>query len=271
MKRSLLTLACILIATASAAAPPRSTFRYTPPKDEGDDQRPVITEATIGPQGSDFAMRLLFDKEPFGEACKNRCASATLFLDTDNNTTTGIQLGKKLPETGADMAVVVQGAREYGGSSSFAVLRVKVRQLTGESKSVDEGEPLADMDSHQDPERVQIDENTVYLLIDTTGPTLPSGRKVRVVYHPPAAKPLVATIDGMLSGGSNANVRIFRGSGSKKGWGKAKEAGSPAYTNPGSQGMPRVNSGSQGSSGVNPGSQGVPSGVNRGSQGVYRN
>ncbi len=30
----------------------------------------------------------------------------------------------------------------------------------------------------------------------------------------------------MLSGGSSSNVRIFRGSGNKKGWGKAKEAGS---------------------------------------------
>lgn len=225
MKSPLLTLACTLIATASVAAAPRSTFKYSAPKEE--DQRPVVVDATIGPQGSDFAMRLLFDKEPWGENCKTRCANVTLFLDTDNNTTTGLQLGKKLPETGADMAVVVQGAREYKDSSSVAVLRVKVRQLTGESKTVEEGEALADLNNHQDPERVQIDENTVYLLIDATGPTLPSARKVRVVYHPPAAKPLVATIDGMLSGGSSSNVRIFRGGGSKKGWGKAKEAGTP--------------------------------------------
>lgn len=225
MKSPLLTLACTLIATTSVAATPRSTFKYSAPKEE--DQRPVIIDATIGPQGSDFAMRLLFDKEPWGENCKTRCANVTLFLDTDNNTTTGLQLGKKLPETGADMAVVVQGAREYKGSSSFAVLRVKVRQLTGESTTVDEGEALADLNNHQDPERVQIDANTVYLLIDATGPTLPSARKVRIVYHPPAAKPLVATIDGMLSGGSSSNVRIFRGGGSKKGWGKAKEAGTP--------------------------------------------
>jgi len=225
LKRSLLTLACTLIAGASAAAPPRSTFRYSAPKEE--DQRPVIIDATIGPQGSDFAMRLLFDKEPWGENCKTRCANVTLFLDTDNNTTTGLQLDKKLPETGADMAVIIQGAREYKGTSSFALLRVKVRQLTGESKSVDDGEALADLNNHQDAERVQIDENTVYLLIDATGPTLPSARKVRVVYHPPTAKPLVSTIDGMLSGGSSSNVRIFRGGGSKKGWGKAKEAGTP--------------------------------------------
>ncbi len=223
MKRSLLTLACTLIASTSAAAPPRSTFRYTAPKDE--EERPVIVDALIAPQGSDFAMRLLFDKEPWGEQCKNHCANATLLLDTDDNRTTGIQLGKNLPETGADMAVIIQGVREYKGTSSNALLRVKVRQLTGESKSVEDGEALADLNNHQDPERIQLDESTVYLLIDATGPTLPSARKVRVIYHPPAAKPLQATIAGMLSGGSSSGVRIFRGSGNNKGWGKAKEAG----------------------------------------------
>ncbi|MFL5347243.1 MAG: hypothetical protein ACJ8AT_20865 [Hyalangium sp.] len=222
MKRSLLTLACTLIASTSAAAPPRSTFRYTAPKDE---ERPVIADALIAPQGSDFAMRLRFDKEPWGEQCKTHCANAIVLLDTDANTTTGIQLGKNHPETGADMAVIIQGVREYKGTSSSAQLRVKVRQLTGESKSVEDGDALADLNNHQDPERIQLDENTVYLLIDATGPTLPSARKVRVIYHPPAAKPLQATIAGTLSGGSSSGVRIFRGSGTSKGWGKAKEAG----------------------------------------------
>lgn len=224
MKRSLLSLACTLLASTSAAAPPRSTFSYKAPKDE--EQRPLIVDATIGPQGSDFAMRLRFDKVPWGDVCKNRCANITLFLDTDNNTSTGLQLGKQ-PETGADMAIVIQGVREYRGASSTALLRIKVRQLTGEDKSVDDGEALADLTNHQDPERVQLDENTVYLLIDATGPTLPSARKVRVIYHPPADKPLQATIAGMLSGGSSSGVRIFRGNSNSKGWGKAKEAGSP--------------------------------------------
>ncbi|MDY7225487.1 hypothetical protein [Hyalangium rubrum] len=224
MKKPLLTLACTLLAGASAAAPPRSTFRYTPPADE---ERPVIADATIGPQGSDFAMRLRFDKEPWGEACKNRCANATLYLDTDSNTTTGMQLGKGDPKTGADMAVIVQGAREYKGTSPDTFLRVKVRLLTNDAKNVDEGEALADLDHRQDPERVQLDEKTVYLLVDATAPALPSARKVRVLYHPPAAKPVQGSIAGMLGGGSSGNVRIFRGGGSKKGWGKAKEAGTP--------------------------------------------
>jgi hypothetical protein len=226
MKRSLLSLAWTLLASTSVAAPPRSTstFSYTAPKDES--QRPLIVDATIGPQGSDFAMRLRFDKEPWGDACKNRCANATLFLDTDSNTSTGLQLGKQA-ETGADMAVIIQGIREYKGTSSTAVLRVKVRQLTSATKSVEDGDALADLTHHQDPERVQLEENTVYLLIDATAPTLPSGRKVRVIYHPPAAKAVQGTIAGMLSGGSSSGVRIFRGNSNTKGWGKTKEAGAP--------------------------------------------
>lgn len=227
MKRPLLTLACTLLASAGTAAPARSTFKYTPP---AEDERPVITDALIAPQGSDFAMRLRFDKPPFGE-CKTRCANSTIFLDTDSNTTTGIQLGKDQAETGADMAVIIQGTRVYKGESSNSVLRVKVRQLTGETKDVDGGEALADLDNTQDAERVQLDENTVYLLIDATGATLPSGRKVRVIYHPPAAKAIQSSIAGMLSGGSSENVRIFRsgggnsGSGTKANWSKTKAAG----------------------------------------------
>src|SRR5437868_3915307 len=136
VKRLLLPLACTLLASTSWAAPPRSTFSYKAPKDEN--QRPVIIDATIGPQGSDFAMRLRFDKVPWGDACKNRCANVTLFLDTDDNTSTGLQLGKQ-PETGADMAVIIQGVREYKGISSTALLRIKVRELTAEDKSVDDG------------------------------------------------------------------------------------------------------------------------------------
>jgi hypothetical protein len=221
--RPLPLLVCTLLAAGtSLAAKEKPTFRYTAPPDG---ERPVIVDATIGPQGSDFAMRLRFDKEPWGELCKNRCANATLFLDTDGNTTTGLQLGKKVPETGADLAVIVQGAREYKGTSSDTFLRVKVRQFTSASKNVDDTEALADLNHRQDPERVQLDENTVYLLIDATAPTLPSARKVRVVYHPVGGKAVQATIAGILSGGSRSNVRIFRG-GSKKGWGKTKEAGS---------------------------------------------
>jgi hypothetical protein len=212
VKRPLLTLAWTLLATTSAAAAPKSTLRYSPPPDE---ERPVIIDATVGPQGSDFAMRLVFNKDPWGEACKNRCANATLFLDTDSSAATGLQLGKGVPETGADLAVIIQGAREYKEHSADTFLRVKVRQLANNAASVDEGEAVADLNHRQDPERVQLDGKTVYLLIDGTSSTLPSARKMRVVYHPPGGKAIQGSLPGMLSGGSGKGVRIFRGGGPK--------------------------------------------------------
>lgn len=218
-------LACSLLAgaTASAAGRTASTLRYKPSQDE---ERPVIVDATIGPQGSDFAMRLKFNKEPFGEECKQRCANLTLFLDTDNSTQSGLQLtgNKKAPENGADLAIVIQGVREYKRQDAppEVALRVKVRQLGSDATSADAGELLADLNNRQDPERVQTDGNTVYLLVDATSALLPSARKVRVIYHPPGSKALTATINGMAGGSSGRGVQIFkRGSGN---WGRAPDA-----------------------------------------------
>ncbi|ADO70944.1 hypothetical protein [Stigmatella aurantiaca] len=225
MKRPLLTLAWTLLASTGAAAAPKSTLRYSPPPDQ---ERPVIIDATVGPQGSDFAMRLLFNKDPWGDACKNRCANATLFLDTDSSTSTGIQLGKGVPETGADLAVIVQGVREYLDNRADTFLRVKVRQLSDNAQSVDDGEALADLNHRQDPERVQFEDRTVYLLIDATSTTLPSGRKVRVIYHPPGSKAIQGTLAGMLSGGSSGSVRIFRGGSSKNAAPKAGGSARPS-------------------------------------------
>nr|WP_328707065.1 hypothetical protein [Citreicoccus inhibens] len=214
-------LACTLLLGGSAAAAGKTnvTFRYKPPMDE---ERPVITDATVGPQGSDFAMRLRFDKLPWGDDCKNRCANATLFLDTDANPHTGLRLGNGAPENGADLAVIIQGARDYkeGGTSS-AFLRVKVRQLGDEAKSADDGELLAELNHRQDPERVQSDGTTVYVLVDATTATLPSGRKVRVIYHPPGAKPVQGTVSGMLGSGAGSSVQIFKGTNNGKTSGKA--------------------------------------------------
>jgi hypothetical protein len=234
VNRPLLTIAWTLLASAGLAAAPRSTLRYSPPPDE---ERPVIVDATVGPQGSDFAMRLVFNQVPWGEACKNRCANATLFLDTDASPATGLQLGKGVPETGADLAVIVQGAREYKERSADTFLRVKVRQLGDNASSVDEGEALSDLDHRQDPERVQVEDRTVYLLIDGTSPTLPSSRKVRVIYHPPGGKALQGSVPGMLGGGPGGTVRIFRG-GSAKGTGTsgAFQHGQPLPSHPAPRG-----------------------------------
>ncbi|WP_223635206.1 hypothetical protein [Corallococcus sp. EGB] len=238
MKCLPILLACSLLAsaTASAAGKTASTLRYKPSQDE---ERPVIVDATIGPQGSDFAMRLKFDKEPFGEECKQRCANVTLFLDTDSSTQSGLQLAgnKKAPENGADLAIVIQGVREYKRQDAppEVALRVKVRQLGSDATSADSGELLADLNNRQDPERIQTDGTTVYLLVDATSALLPSARKVRVIYHPPGSKALTASINGMAGASSGRGVQIFkRGSGN---WGRA----------PGAEGKkPRANTGDNG-------------------------
>ncbi|RKH52388.1 hypothetical protein, partial [Corallococcus llansteffanensis] len=223
MKRLPTLLACTLLASVDASAAGRgsSTFRYKPTPDE---ERPVIIDATIGPQGSDFAMRLKFDRMPFGDECKQRCANVTLFLDTDASAQSGLHLPTKGPENGADLAVVIQGVREYKRQDAPAELnlRVKVRQLGSDANSADGGELLADLNHRQDPERVQTDGTTVYLLIDATSALLPSAKKVRVIYHPSGGKPVQATISGMLGDSSGRGVQIFKhGSGN---WGRAPNA-----------------------------------------------
>ncbi|HZI11495.1 MAG TPA: hypothetical protein VE153_14025 [Myxococcus sp.] len=233
MKRSLPLLACMLLASAPAAARPRekSTFRYTAPPDE---DRPVIVDATIGPQGSDFALRLRFNRAPWGEACKNRCANATILLDTDSSKQTGLRLTQDSPANGADLAILVQGVREYPkeqGANPETWLRAKVRLLADNARSADDGELLAELSHRHDTERLYVDEATVYLLVDATNATIPSARKVRVVYQPPGSKPLQATIPGMVGTGAGRGVTIFKGS--KRGKASSVEPGKAPSVDPG--------------------------------------
>lgn len=216
MRTPLLALALALLAP-SAMAKDRATFRYKPGMDE---ERPVVVEAVVGPQGSDFALRLRFNKPPFGQECGTRCANTTLLLDSDASTESGLKLPGKAAENGADLAIIVQGSRDLSGSSSEPFLRVKVRRLTNEARTVDDGELLTELDHRKDPERIHLEDHVVYLLIDAND--LPSARKVRVVYHPPGNKALQATIPGMLSGSATSGkVMIFR----RGAWGKAREGG----------------------------------------------
>ncbi len=216
MRNPLLPLALTLLAT-SAMAKDRATFRYTPSPGE---ERPVVVDAMVGPQGGDFALRLRFDKLPFGKECGNRCANVTLLLDTDANVQSGLKLPGKTAEKGADLAIIVQGVRDFSGNNGESYLRVKVRRLD-DARSVDDGELLTELDHRRDSDRIHIEDNTVFLLIDASN-NLPSGRKVRVVYHPPGSKALEATIPGMLSGSANSGkVMIFR----RGGWGTAPQGG----------------------------------------------
>jgi hypothetical protein len=226
LKRMLPTLALALF-SMSAGAKDRVTFRYTPlPGDE----RPVITEAVVGPQGNDFALRLTFNKPPFGAECGTRCANSTLLLDTDATVGSGLKLSGKEAENGADLAIIIQGARDLSGASGDSYLRVKVRHLTNEARTVDEGELIAELDHRKDPDRVHVEGSTVFLLIDVSG-DLPTGRKARIVYHPPGDKALQASIAGMVGGAGRGKVMIFR----RGSWGQAPQGGTRVTPEPRSE------------------------------------
>ncbi len=222
MKSPLLPLALTLLAT-SAMAKDRATFRHTPSLDE---ERPVVVDATVGPQGGSFALRLRFQKPPFDQECGMRCANTTVLIDTDANPRSGLKLGDKAPENGADLAIIVQGTRDMSGASSDNYLRVKVRRLPDGVTHVDAGDLMAELDHRRDSDRIHIEDTTVFLLIDAND-NLPSGRKARVIYHPPGGKALQAPIPGMLSGrASSGKVMIFR----RGGWGQARQGGKRVST-----------------------------------------
>ncbi len=189
----LATLPCL----ALAAEGPTITFKPGP---DSFDDRPVATQVSVGPQGSNIALELLFDRLPWGDECKNRCANATIFLDTDGNPSTGLKLAGNLPENGADLAVTVQGAREYTEQVAEPQLRVKVRKLNG-TLSVDDSAVIADFNQRTEADRVQSEDERVFVLLDATSTSLPAGPTMRVIYHPPGSTALTATVPGMRAKG----------------------------------------------------------------------
>ncbi|MFL5318306.1 MAG: hypothetical protein ACJ790_01520 [Myxococcaceae bacterium] len=201
-------IAFLSVSLLSASAFAKPTLNYKAPAEE-EDERPVATEVTVAPQGSDIAFKLVFNRMPWGDECKNRCANVTLFVDTDNSTSTGLQLGPKAAETGADLSVNVQGVRDYKEKSADVMLRAKVRTFGSDATGVEQGEVLTELDNRHDTDRVQSEENTVYVLVDATSAALPSGKQMRVIYHPPGQSPIKGMTNGMLAGGSG-KVEVFK-------------------------------------------------------------
>lgn len=202
-----LILASSLVAGLAFAQKP--TLSYNPPGSSEED-RPVLTSIVVSPQATDYAFKLEFNKVPWGEECKSRCANATLFLDTDNSKTTGLKLADpKAAETGADIAVTIQGTRKVTEDGTKAVLKVKVLQYAEDATSVEEGQTLAELDPITDSERVLSSDTSVYLLIDANMGNQPAGKQLRVVYHPPDSKPLVGMARGIASPASS-RVELFK-------------------------------------------------------------
>lgn len=195
------------VACAAAAQKPAITFKAPP---SGEEDRPLITEIVVGPQGSDYAFKIEFNKEPWGDSCTTRCANATIFLDTDNNKATGLKLkDPKAAESGADLSITIQGTKVYQAQSSRSVLKVKVRQYPEDATDIEQGRQLAELDPVQDSERVLAQGTSVYLLIDANIGDLPTGTKARVIYHPPDSRALVGNVQGLNAPGGS-RVELFK-------------------------------------------------------------
>jgi hypothetical protein len=204
---SRLILACSVFASLAFAEKPTISYKAPP---SGDDDRPVMTSIVVSPQGTDYAFKIEFNKVPWGDDCKTRCANATLFLDTDNNKTTGLKLADpKAAETGTDIAITIQGAKALKEGSTSSVLRVKVMQYSEDATSVEEGHTLIELDPVNDSERVLASDTSVYLLIDANMGEQPAGKQLRLVYHPPESKPLIGMAKGLASP-STGRVELFK-------------------------------------------------------------
>ena len=187
--------ALVLALPLVSVARPVPALRYTPPRDS-EEERPVLTSVSGSRSGADYRLLLEFDREPAGEACKTRCANVTLFLDTDHDRSTGLQLGKDAAETGADLSISVQGVREYKEGGAESRLKVHLRHFVGRTPSPEESQPVVDLDSLREPNRLQLDGKSVRILIDIDGTPTPRGKKLRIIYHPPGASAVEGTAPG---------------------------------------------------------------------------
>ncbi len=187
----------------------KPTIEWQPP-DSTDDDRPLLTKVIVTATGSDYSLKLDFDKGPFGEACRNRCANASLFIDTDNDKRTGVKLqDPNAAENGADLVVVVQGVRELRNEGSAADLKVLVKQFSEDATTLDGANLLTELDPHHDSERVTVSGTKVTVLIDANLGNLPAGKKLRVVYHPPEHGSMVAVTTGLAA--PAGRVELFKG------------------------------------------------------------
>lgn len=199
------TLAAVLAVTPVM----KPVIEWQPPEST-DDDRPLMSKVIVTASGSDYSLKLEFDKAPFGEACRNRCANATVFIDTDNDKQTGVKLqDATAAENGADLVVVIQGVRELRNESPTGELRILVKQFSEDATSLDGANLLTQLDPRHDSERVTVSGTKVTAVIDANLGNLPAGKKLRVVYHPPEHGPMVAVTGGLLS--PAGRVELFKG------------------------------------------------------------
>jgi hypothetical protein len=208
-----LALALVIISLPAFAGKPKRkapdgpTISYSR-EVKTDEERPVATAIVAGPQGTDIALKVTFNGPVYGEECRTRCANTTLYIDTDAVTGTGLSLkDETAAENGSDVVVFIQGVRELGDANSTPQLKVRVKSFVGKA-SLDSGNTLAELLLGRDDERMLLDGQVLYLLLDATSGAIPLGKKMRVVYHPPDSPALVGQAPGLM--GNTARLEIFK-------------------------------------------------------------
>lgn len=202
-------IVAVLAVFSSVGFAQKATITYKPAASD-EDTRPVLTTIVVSPQGTDYALKLEFDKNPWGDECGTRCANATLFLDTDNNANTGLKLPTpKAAETGSDLVLTIQGVKVIKDGASKAALRIKVSAYAESATAVEDGQLLAELNPVTDADRVLSSDTSLYLLIDANMGSIPAGKQLRAVYHPPDSKPLIGMAKGLASPASG-RVELFK-------------------------------------------------------------
>lgn len=220
-----LTLALVWAAPALAA--PKGVISFKPKKSitEG---RPTPVRAQLSGRRTDFHLEVTFDQVAYGAACAARCARAQFLIDSDNDTSTGLQQGSGKPPTGADLAVLIEGTEDFTGAKVTPYLRVVVRQFTDEDRTIEDGDVVGNFDHRKDDERIKLDGKAVKLVIDASAESLTTARTSRLVFLAPGVRPLSAVAPGINKeeprSATSAKVVIERG-GSRAS--RARPAGPP--------------------------------------------
>mgnify|MGYP001563561068 CR=1 FL=1 len=162
-------------------------------------ERPEIAQVIAGIQGNDLGLILDFNRSPWGSGCEPVCANATIFVDTDDDPSTG--LGLELtgaPENGADLTLTIQGIEAPQGDRAqrTSTLRIKVTLYSGHEISVDRGSLIAELSAAQDVDRLRTSDRSVFALIDTNIAGLTFAKRMRLIYHPPGVPAIVGYARG---------------------------------------------------------------------------
>lgn len=218
--RKLAVFALSVLSTgALAARAPAGTITYKPVK-AATEGRPTVVKAALSTRGDDFVLKLDFDKVAYGAECGARCARATFLIDTDADTSTGLQQGSGKPPTGANLSVLVEGLEDFTGGKAAPYLKVTIRQYGDEDRTLEDGDLVGTLDHRKDHQRVKLDGKSVTVMVDGSAESIPAAKTSRFVYLAPGVRPLVAQAAGINRSqprsASSDRVSIDRGRPSSK-------------------------------------------------------